>query len=130
MDKNQKVHSEMNSNGNKSWLFFSLPLNSETPLKTKKVISWAYWVGVGEEGNQAWQQNIKTVGKLAKGVASIFLTPLGALAVGAIADLAIPTSGEDVGYWIVMKKTRIYLWQIPNINVGIRERVLPDTKSF
>lgn len=99
-EKPQRVHSITNSNGNKTTLFFTLPQNEVTLYKTKKVISWAYWVGVGEEANQAWKQNSQIISDIAKGSASYFTTPLGALAVGAITDLMIPKIGEDVYYAI------------------------------
>jgi hypothetical protein len=99
-DKPQRVHSRTNSNGNKTTLFFTLPQNQITPYKTTKVVSWAYWVGVGEEANRAWKQNSRTISNVAKGAAAYFTTPLGALAVGAVTDLMIPKVGEDVYYAI------------------------------
>ena len=99
-DKPQRVHSSTNSNGNKTTLFFTLPQNQITPYKTTEVISWAYWVGVGEEANQAWKKNAQTISNFAKGAATYFTTPLGALAVGAVTDLMIPSVGEDVSYAI------------------------------
>ncbi|CAM4342032.1 hypothetical protein [Flavobacterium terrigena] len=99
-DKTQRVHSTTNDNGNKTSIFFTLPENLTTPYKTTKVISWAYWTGVGNEANIAWKQNSQTISNLAKGVASFYTTPLGALAVGAVTDLMIPKTGEDVFYAI------------------------------
>jgi len=98
VDKPQRVHSITNSNGNKTSLIFTLPANEISAYKTKTVISWAYWVGVGEEANQAWKQNATTISSLTKGAAAYFTTPLGALAIGAVADLMIPKLGEDVYY--------------------------------
>ena len=99
-DKPQRVNSGTNANGPKSWLFFTLPKNENTTYKTTEVISWAYWVGVGDEANQSWKKNITTVSNLAKGAATVFTSPLGALAIGAVSDLMIPTIGEDVSYSI------------------------------
>jgi hypothetical protein len=98
LDKTQRVHSQTNENGNRTFLFFELPRNEISPLKTKKVISWAYWVGVDEAGQKAWEQNSNVVSGLVNGAAATFLTPLGALAVGAIADMSVPSIGEDVIY--------------------------------
>jgi hypothetical protein len=106
MDKNQRVHSQTNENGNKTSVFFTLPTNEISTYKTKKVIAWAYWVGVDEAGNKAWEQNSKTLSNVSKGVASIYLTPLGALAVGAVTDLMIPSVGEDVSYWFVSQQNQ------------------------
>ncbi len=99
-DKTQRVHSQTNSNGNKTNVFFRLPNNEMTPYKTTKVVSWAYWIGVDEAGNKAWEQNTKTINNLAKRAATLYFTPLGALALGAVTDLAVPSIGEDVAYWI------------------------------
>lgn len=103
VDKIQRVHSTTNSNGPKTSLFFTLPTNSLTHLKEKRVISWVYWIGVGEESNAEWQKNSKAMKTAVTGAAGIFLTPLGALAAGLLSDLYLPSSGlgEDVEYGIV-----------------------------
>lgn len=98
LDKSQRVHTEMNENGNKSYVSFSLPQSKIEDYKTSKVISWAYWVGVGQEASYAWQQNTESIVGLAEGIASIYTTPLGALAVGAVVGLILPQNGDDVYY--------------------------------
>ena len=105
-DKPQRVHSSANTNGNKASLSFTLPKNVITPYKTTKVVSWAYWVGVGNEANEAWKQNSKIIVSIAKGAAAYFTTPLGALAAGVVTDLAIPKMGEDVYYAVADKANR------------------------
>jgi hypothetical protein len=105
-DKPQRVHSSANTNGNKASLPFTLPKNGTTPYKTTKVVSWAYWVGVGNEANEAWKQNSKIIVSIAKGAAAYFTTPLGALAAGVVTDLAIPKMGEDVYYAVADKTNR------------------------
>lgn len=106
MTKMQRVHSTTNENGNKTWVYFSLPQNQLYGNTTKKVIAWAYWVGVGEEANQAWKSNAKTISSLVKGAATYYTTPLGALAIGAITDLAIPKVGEDVFYAVTDQQNK------------------------
>jgi hypothetical protein len=101
MEKNQRVHSSGSSNGNKSSIFFTLPSNSFNELSNKKVVSWAYWVGVGEEANAAWRQNSQLMAGLVKGVAGYAMSPLGGLLVGKITELALPKIGEDVSYGVV-----------------------------
>lgn len=100
LDRQERVHSGIHGNGNKTSVFFTLPPNQSSTYASSKVIAWAYWVGVGEEANQAWKQNMRAVGALVKGVAAIYTTPLGALAIGAVVDLALPKMGEDVKYSI------------------------------
>ena len=106
MDKTQRVHSLTNDNPNKTYVFFSLPPNNIAPNKTSKVISWAYWVGVGEEANQAWQANVKTIQSVVKMGAATFTTPLGALAIGAVVDLMTPKLGEDVSYAVADEQNK------------------------
>lgn len=86
--------------GNKTNIFFTLPLNQTTPYKSTKVVSWAYWVGVNQAAGQAWKDNMTALSKIAKKSAVYWTSPLGALAVGAISELMIPKVGEDVYYGI------------------------------
>jgi hypothetical protein len=53
VDKNQRVHSYWNENGNKTSVFFTLPLPTFETYKTTRVVAWAYWLGVGQEGKEA-----------------------------------------------------------------------------
>ena len=98
MDKVQRAHSITNENGNQTQLSFLLPANVNSAVEEKKVIAWAYWVGVGEESNAAWQRNSNAIQKAASGAASIFLSPLGGIAAGLITTLILPTTGEDISY--------------------------------
>lgn len=98
-NKNQRVHSKTKLyDNNKTYLRVDLPNPISTELKEQKVIAWAYWIGVGEEAQMAYQENAKTMGDLANGITSIYGTPLAGLAVGAITELMIPKTGEDVFY--------------------------------
>jgi hypothetical protein len=99
-DKPQRVNSKTNINGNKTSLFFTLPQNIIAPYKTSQVISWAYWIGVGEEANLVWKQNSQIISNIAKGASTYFTSPLGAFAIGTITDLMIPKSSEIIYYAI------------------------------
>lgn len=101
MNKVERSHSVTNSNGNKTSVFFSLPQNLAQPLESKEVVAWAYWVGVGDESNAAWQKNSEAIKKSVSGVAALTLTPIGALAAGLVTDLMLPTIGEDVSYGLL-----------------------------
>lgn len=112
MDKSQRVHSENSMYGsNRTSVFFSLPQNTWSGMTTKKVVSWAYWVGVGEESNRAWKENSQIMTSLVKGVASSVMTPLGGLLVGKITDLIVPKSGEDVSYGVVDTQNKDFFLQ-------------------
>lgn len=101
IDKGVTVHSTMNSNGSIEWVEFLLPVNIKRELEEKKTLSWAYWIGVGDESNAAWEKNSRAVKTAVKGVASLTLTPLGALAVGLVTDLITVSAGEDVQYLLL-----------------------------
>lgn len=105
-DKSQRVHSQTSDNGNKTSVFFTLPASQTSAYETKQVISWAYWIGVGEEANQAWKNNAQSISNLAKGAATYFTSPLGALALGTVTDLMLPKVGEDVDYAITDQQNR------------------------
>ena len=92
LDKNQRVSSKAILGENKSNISFI------AKDETKKVVAWAYWVGVGEESNEYWKQNRSMIVGAVKGVAAIYTSPLGAIAAGAITNLALPANGEDVEY--------------------------------
>lgn len=97
-NKSQRVHSQTNQNPSSTYLKVDLPNAVVSGLREEKVIAWAYWIGVGQEAQQSYQENAKSVGQLANGLASLYGTPLGGLAVGAITDLLIPKTGEAVFY--------------------------------
>jgi hypothetical protein len=105
-DKIERVHSRANENGNKTWISFSLPQNIKKEFETKTVIAWAYWVGVGKEANEAWEKNVNAVSNVASGFVKTAYGPLGALSIGAIAKLLIPTTGEDVFYTLTDQKNK------------------------
>lgn len=100
-NKNQRVHSYYNDNRSSTYLRVDLPNPTSTELKEEKTISWAYWIGVGQEAQKAYQENVKSVGNLAKDITSIYGTPLAGLAIGTITELIIPKIGEDVFYTFI-----------------------------
>ncbi len=106
MDKTQRVHSQTNEYGNKTYVYFSLPVNQTSTYKSSKVTAWAFWIGVDESSNEAWRKNAEAIKHLTTGLADIYLTPLGALAMGTITELAIPTIGEDVMYWLTDQQNK------------------------
>jgi hypothetical protein len=101
LDKSQRVNAKTSLGDTKASVAFALPVNSISKDETKKVIAWAYWVGVGEESNEFWKQNRKMIVEGVKGVATYFTTPLGGIAAGTLTSLALPVNGEDVQYAVV-----------------------------
>lgn len=109
LEKRQVVHSQTNANGNKSWVTFKLPVNKISELKTEKVVSWAYWVGVSEESNQTWQKNVQLMQKSVTDIASAVYTPLGGYAVGMLTTLLIPQTQENIKYVLLADVTNLNL---------------------
>jgi hypothetical protein len=103
LDKTEKVNSVNNLDyKNYKVMQVTMPQNEIIQYKTQKIISWAYWIGVGKESSEAWAKNIKTISKVASGAAAVLgAGPLGGIAVGAVTSLIMPTSGEDVAYWFI-----------------------------
>lgn len=101
LDKSQRVDSKATFGESKTSVSFSLPVNSITKDETKKVVAWAYWVGVGEESNEFWKQNRKMIVGAVQGAATYFSTPLGGIAAGALTNLVMPVNGEDVEYVVL-----------------------------
>jgi len=100
-NKSQRVHSYYNENRSSTYLRVDLPNPIKTELKEEQVIAWAYWIGVGQEAQKAYQENAKSIGNLANGITSLYATPLAGLAVGTITELLIPKTGEDVYYTFI-----------------------------
>ncbi|UOK41216.1 MULTISPECIES: hypothetical protein [Flavobacterium] len=110
LDKSQRVNAKTTLDTNTTNVYFTLPKNLITENETKKVVAWAYWVGVGKESSEYWNQNRKMIVGAVQGVASYFSTPLGGLAAGAITNLALPSNGEDVEYALVNEENKkLYL---------------------
>ncbi|HSD13199.1 MAG TPA: hypothetical protein VLB74_00980 [Flavobacterium sp.] len=106
LDKSQRVNAKTTLDTNRTSVHFTLPKNLISENETKKVVAWAYWVGVGKESNDYWNQNRKMIVGAVQGVASYFSTPLGGIAAGAITNLALPSNGEDVEYALVNEENK------------------------
>ncbi|MFN8397660.1 MAG: hypothetical protein U0176_23775 [Bacteroidia bacterium] len=97
IDKTLTVHSSTNGSGPETKLKVELPRDQSEPMSQKKLISWAYWVAVDDPENSAWNKNVQIMKTLVKGAAKVYMSPLGALAMGAVTDLLIPEGDDDIG---------------------------------
>lgn len=111
LDKNQRVDSRATLGQSKASVAFALPTNYLAKDETKKIIAWAYWVGVGEESNEFWKQNRKIIVGAVQGATTIFTSPLGGIAAGAVTNLMLPTNGEDVEYALVNEQNNKLFFQ-------------------
>ena len=66
------------------------------------MISWVYWIGVGEEASKAYRKSENTASKQLGKALAIFSGggPLAVLAVTGSIDLLSPNIGDNVQYWI------------------------------
>ncbi|OYQ38236.1 hypothetical protein CHU92_06030 [Flavobacterium cyanobacteriorum] len=101
LDKNQRVDAKTTLGQSRAAVAFTLPAAYTGKDETKKVVAWAYWVGVGEESNEFWKQNRKMIVGAVQGATTMFTSPLGGIAAGAVTNLILPTNGEDVEYALV-----------------------------
>jgi hypothetical protein len=109
--KQERVHSatDMNGNTNKTCITITLPTTIKSDYQKTEVISWAYWIGVGSEGMNAFEvakeQFLTTVTvEVAK------KNLLYGLAIGAISYLAIPNVGDNIQYWFIQDYTNAQLF--------------------
>jgi len=101
INRTERVHSFYNENRSRTFIRVDLPPQISTDLKEEKVIAWAYWIGVGEEAQQAYQENTRKMGELVNTFVSLYATPLAALAVGEITNLVLPQTGEYIYHAIL-----------------------------
>lgn len=106
LDKTQRVGTTATLGESKTIVAFTLPANYSGKDETKKVVAWAYWVGVGEESNEFWKQNRKLIVGAVQGAATMFTSPLGGIAAGAVTNLVLPTNGEDVEYALANEQNK------------------------
>lgn len=100
LEKVERIHSARNfENKNYKTIEVVFPPNEVSAYKTRKIIGWAYWIGVGKEASEAWKKNLSLFKNIAQGASYILGGgPLAGIAIGTVGTLAMPTVGEDVQY--------------------------------
>lgn len=90
IDSKVRVHSITNVNSNKTIVDFTIPANT---------IKWTYWIGVGNESQEAFKNDENELAKSAsKLIGSI--SPLAGLAVGLF-TMSRPRIGDNVLYYFL-----------------------------
>jgi len=105
-DEVQKLNPQQKVD-NRTSVVVSLPINNQGTYKNSRVISWAYWIGVGPEAARVWQQNQRT----ARDQNLDYYTPLGAYANNTITALALPKTGQQINYFIAAASVATITWE-------------------
>ena len=101
INRTERVHPKASlDNSNVSDFNVQLPRNQKSDLQTTEVISWAYWIGVGNEGQDAYQKEKKNFLKDNISSISSMIDPVAGLALGAYTILHKPPKGDNVKYWL------------------------------
>ena len=124
LDKVERVHSRTNLTAdNETLLEFELPRNRhepspEEPAHATEVVSWAYWIGTGEQSREWYQKaNESALERLARGLTKGAISTgllsggYGALALLAIEGISVfsnPPSGENVQYALLLEENGEY----------------------
>jgi len=92
-DQVAKVHSQTNNAGNKTTYNFNLP---------KHTVSWSYYIGVGQEGEKAYNDATAKIAKYGSKAALAIpgYGPMAALALNLAPYLTQLQKGEDINYYI------------------------------
>lgn len=110
-EKSEKVHSFYNENKSKTYLKVDLPTLKNDEYREENLEAWSYWIGVGQEGHEAYKKNLKSISKLVGKAADVYYqTPLAGIAVGAVTELIIPQTGEDVQYYFISDFQNVQLF--------------------
>lgn len=89
-----RVHVKLNIEGDKSFVDFTLPINVNSELQTKEVISWAYYFGT--------DKTEPVIAKLTNSAAKLVsvTNPVAGLALGAV-SLVSSSAGKNLKYYLV-----------------------------
>lgn len=122
-EKIVKVNSQTNQNGNRQYIYFSLPSNT---------ISWSYYIGVGQESQDVLEQATKELAKKATPLISNLTSygPLAALALGGVSYLTQLQKGEDVKYYLLNGKNFDLLRSGLSFSALNKGKIINDFTSF
>jgi hypothetical protein len=118
VDQISKANSNLNINGNKNSIAFTLPKNT---------VSWSYYIGVGQESQQVFEKAMNDL----PGLTSIALRIPGYGLMAAIALNTAPTiaalqKGEDITFYIADMKNALLFWDGESFDPIKRGKVISD----
>jgi len=100
-DKSERVHSSTAIGKSPySYITVELPPNKNEKYLTSELISWTYYIGVGQEAQKAYAKSNKQIASALSGAASLIpgYGVLASFAVSGVSALVIPTVGDNVVY--------------------------------
>lgn len=112
--KNERIHTYLNPDGDKSVVYFDLPPNINTGYQTQQVIAWAYWFGTGDPP--------KISSQLASASELLMeISPVAALALGVL-SLTQTTAGKNLNYYILADKQAADIFQYGSGSFSIYDK--------
>lgn len=102
LNKNEQVAAQTSvGKPSESLVYITLPQNYASALETREVVSWAYWIGVGQEGHQAFEANKATYMKALGVLANAVGNPLVGFALNQFSFLPTGNAGSNVAYYFL-----------------------------
>jgi len=104
-NQEERVHARTNlMNDNINRLTFNLPPSIRKELVEQEVVGWAYWIGVGQEGTENYNKELKQFLKMFAVKVVAKKNMLAALALGTYAVVLNPPKGENIQYQLFVKR--------------------------
>jgi hypothetical protein len=101
----ERVHSRTNlTNANVNTLTFNLPPSIQKELLEQNVIGWAYWIGVGQEGTENYNKELKKFLQLFATRVVAKKNILAGLALGIYSVALNPPKGENIVYQLSVER--------------------------
>lgn len=122
VDQIAKVNSNLNVDGNKNSIVFTLPKNT---------VSWSYYVGVGQESQEAYEEavnNISGLDKIVRRIPGFGL--MAAIALNTAPSIAKIQKGEDINFYIADMENALLFWDSKPFESIKRGKVISDYGSI
>lgn len=98
-NQEERVHARTNlTNSNSNSLTFNLPPSIRKDLLEQEVVGWAYWIGVGQEGTENYNKELKRFLQMFAMKVVAKKNMLAGLALGTYAVVLNPPKGENIQY--------------------------------
>lgn len=119
VERSERIHARTNlTQDNTASITWELPKAEQRTWSKKRILSWAYWIGVGQEGTENYNKEVK---QFLRSTASKVIQQnlLAGIALGLYSVVYNPPNGEDVDYTL----TQIVGAQETALDAGSATRV-------